>query len=246
MKQIIKKSFRKFINAPLLLLYSIILDIGFLIAYSFSKSAFTGLIGTNIANYAPSFTKDFAVYGFSALLSKESLWIIILLFASIIIYYVIYCIFQGSAWFVSFRICRQKIHFKGYLRKFFAVNFWWMLAYLLYSVNDFMLSFRIKLSPQDFSPLKYALPAVFFILALIAFASYVFLDFKKTINFISNNLLHALKAYLFILIVFLALDYVLIWLRFNKEAQLFLGLLLVFLLFSFSRVFIIESFKTKD
>ncbi len=237
----VKESLMLLKNSPLLILYSILADVAFLIFYTASGNIFSELVGNRVANYAPSLTKDFALYGYGALFKLELFYILLFLLSGLLTSYVVYCIFQGLAWWLAAKIVKQKNNGSQYLKTFFKLNLVWLLAYALYSINDFFVAFREKITGEVVI-IKYPLLAIFVSVLLLALTSYVFQDIGKTLKFIQNNFLVFLKTFVFVAVLMFIVDRLLVLLRFNKEVQLFVGLLLVFISFAYSRVLLILNF----
>ena len=239
----LKKTLDSFVNSPLLILYSVLSDIAFLIVYTSAGNIFSELIGNRVANYSPTLTKNLSLYGISSLFTLEMFFILIFILAGLLFSYAIYCVFQGLSWWLAFKIVKQKTKFSEYLKNFFKINAVWLVAYALYSINDYFLVFRQKLAPEEFIITKYPLLILFVFVVLLAITSYVFQNISKAISFISKNFFLFLKSFSFVLLLLFLVDRFLVLLRFNQEIQLFAGLLSVFLTFAFSRVFLIKSFK---
>ena len=186
----------------------------------------------------------------SAVFGKAVTWFLVL--GAII--YVLYSIFQGISWRISYRIMGKKIAYSRFIVKFALVNLLWFVFYIIYQVIDYlfdlnaMIAVNMDLGQSTSAGLSFIAFMVWvsmFVIGYFALISYTLIGrynffgvIKKSFGFGFRRLKVLLPAYLIILAVFFTINQFLILIfRINPMVMFALGIVTVFPAMTWARVF---------
>ena len=140
----VQNTFTLLLQKPYHVLLSFVLDILFLLSYGFfippvrqqviqQSLAITEMLIQQFRTRTP-------ITIFHALLQEPSLLITTTLF--IALFFAIYILFQGMAWYVAHNIHEQHITLKTYLTKFVMLNLFWLPVFIIYKIVDVLFGIR--------------------------------------------------------------------------------------------------------
>lgn len=140
--KLVKSNFILFVTA-------IIVDVASFIAYGF----FTAPINLRIANYAAIIINKLGIIMaekptgllknlFNPELRPITTKLALLMLISFAVLYLVYCIFQGTSWWITTRISKKEHTYYEYFTKFAKLNLYWMAIFIAYKIIDFLISIR--------------------------------------------------------------------------------------------------------
>ncbi len=145
---ILKKNYR-------LLWIPILAELLFLILFGFFFGPFRNSIGNNLLSLGDMIVNESSNVGSniwgSVLKSGYFANIIILSAILAFIAYVLYCLFQGFIWRFCFNLTSKREKHLPYIKKFFMVNLFWYVPFILYVIINFSLTY-LDFVGQKFEP----------------------------------------------------------------------------------------------
>ena len=258
-KQLIK-SFTLVKKAPLKLSYPVLIDLSFLFIYGFFSWIFTSkilyyfysiyeLMLKNTETFKSSFlTKGFfsavaQTPGADVSIKKSILWILVL----VIFIYFSYSFFQALSWRFSINFVKHK-KIKDYMKKFFLVNLFWLLFFIIYNIISISLGFRKHIIARyaevaDFSIVLFIFIIIWFYFMLISYSLIerytVWKSIKRTFIIGTKKIKSILAMYFVIFILFFMINYIMMYFgKINQKIALVIGFFIVLPLFAFIRLYI--------
>ena len=164
--------------------------------------------------------------------------------------YSLYCLFHGVIWKLCFNLVGKKGKYVPYIKKFFHVNIFWYLFFIMYVIINFFFSYvdlvGQRLDPEEFFFLGNLTNLILIFIAYFAFISYVLIDkesvwksIKSSFNIGFRKFLWLLVTYFIIALIYLALKYLLALAGMVSYYLLvFMGIFLVMPAMIWGRIFI--------
>lgn len=208
---------------PSKLVYSTILDIFFFIVFGgvlafFSEyimynvyriSSLTTEFSQNLAiTDAPSSVVDMISKAGAMSYFKDAMMYTFLLIFSI---YIVYCLFHGSAWYLSTLMSKsKKIKYRRYLKDFSIISIVWFGLFVIYNMALTFLDY-FNYVPDGYSRLYFLFP-FFIIVSYFAIISYAAIGNRTPFAALKNSFRYGiLKArYFFLLYVIIIFAFVII------------------------------------
>jgi len=182
----------------------------------------------------------------NSLIMGIGFWILVLA----VLIYLLYCIFQGTSWFIAHKILKEKTNFKDYIKRFFAVNILWHIAFVIiayFYVRALIFTNVLKIS-SNFGTVRIFSLIILIILSYFAFISYVLIKKHKFIESIKKSFSFGIKEfstivpmYVLLILGFALID-VLLRLLFMISTTLMIvvGIVLIFPIIVYARIVIIS------
>jgi hypothetical protein len=251
---VLKESFSTLTKNYKVLWMGVGADILFFLVYGFASGPFiSGIledlrqIGGQIITKSANLGKDFIG---DALNTSYFRNIVILSVILAIIVYFTYCFFHGFIWKFYFRLAEKKGNYFSYMKRFFLVNIWWYLLFVVYVLFDF-LSFYIDTAGKNIEPNGiFFLSNISFVFLLIigyfALISYVLIENNKAWKSIGMSFKIGFKRihwvflmYLVIVLAFAIINYLGMLLgKLGYMLLIFFGILIITPMMGLTRVFI--------
>ncbi len=164
--------------------------------------------------------------------------------------YLLYCIFQGASWFFAHKIFKEKLNYLEYIKRFFAVNTLWYIAFVIivyFYARALIFTDVLKIS-SNLETVRIFSLIFLIILIYFAFISYVlikkhgFIDsIKKSFSFGIKKFSTIAPMYLLLILDFALID-VLLRLLFmiNITLMIVVGMILIFPFIAYARLVIIS------
>ncbi len=248
-----RSSFRSLQKNYLMTLQGVGIEVAFLLLFGFFAVPLRDAINQHLVYLSDELISASAVSGqiTSVILESVSYHKILQLgFAFAVLFYVLYCLFQGFLWKFCLSFSSKKKQYASYLKKFFLVNLFWYPFFIAYVLLSFLLSYMDtvaeRYNPEGFFSLSWV--STLFLLAIVyfAFLSYVFIDKEKVWKSILRSfkvgfsrIKTVLGMYAGIIVVFGIVHMILIFSGQLSEVLSFIvGLFLVLPLFLWIRIVI--------
>jgi len=258
-KQLIK-SFALIKKAPLKLSYPVLIDLVFLFIYGFFSYIITSRIiyyfssiNELMVNNTETFQNFFLTKGlFSAIveipgadvfLKKSLIWVLVL----VVFIYFSYSFFQALSWRLSLNIAKEK-KIKDYLKKFFLINLFWLLFFIIYNIISISIGFKKQIVSRyaevsEFSIILFIFIALWLYFMLISYSLIekykVKESIKKTFVIGIKKIKYILPMYLIIFFIFFIVNYIMLYSgNINQNIAWIIGIFIVLPLFAWTRLYI--------
>jgi hypothetical protein len=114
-----------------------------------------------------------------AIFSQSALNILILGFFTVLLTYILYSLFQGFIWKFSFDLDKKKTDYLPYIKRFFLINLFWLLLFIVYQIIDFILLYIDILNQNHNSVFRLSMISQLLILIIIYFAFISYVRIRK-------------------------------------------------------------------
>jgi len=163
--------------------------------------------------------------------------------------YIIYSVFQGLSWNISYRIIGKKMDFFKFLTQFSLINLFWFIFYIIYQIMAYLFALRTIIAQNINSTpapsLNFILWLYLLVLAYFMLISYTLIGRYKPIKIIGKSFRLGFKkvkillpSYLFVLFIFLLINFLLVLsFRISPILMFVIGILTVFPAIAWARVF---------
>jgi hypothetical protein len=182
----------------------------------------------------------------SFVFNKLIIWFLILG----IMIYVLYSVFQGISWRISYRIIGKKIAYSRFIVKFALVNLFWFVFYIIYQIIDYLFDLNAMIagnmdlgqSAPGLSFIAFMLWISMFVIGYFALISYTLVMkhrvIRKSFGLGFKKFKVLLPAYLTVLAVFFVINLLLVLSsRISPVVMFALGMVTVFPAMTWARVF---------
>lgn len=229
-----------------------LLDIAFFVAYGFIRAPlFENLtnhvivVGTLLTQKMSSVADRTRPAIIDALFQppvlRYTLQFIGLLAVLALVIFVLYCIFQGVAWYLAGKLDKSKMHWRVFLTHFARINLLWFGFYFLWQCVSMVFDLRRvaieKATSQPAPEAGIALMVVLAVLVYFAIISYPSLSIRKAFS-MGTRRLYLLAAGFIVLLQFFVGNLVVTQIaRFNPKLSFIVGVILMLVLISWSRAY---------
>jgi len=240
-----------------LVLASVLLDVGFFFSLGFFTTPIKDklleqviVIGSLLSQQAKETGRALGNSGllqqlFQPEIKPYTINVLLLFLSMVVVTYVVYVIFQGSAWAAARNIASKKTVLRTYLLGFARVNLLWGILYLVYLVLDLIASLRhriielvVKTTVPDLLGTGLFIAAV--IVGLIALLSYPQLSIRNAFRSVLD-VKRIIPMYALLAVIYLVLDFLLTQLlQWSFEFTILIGAIIVLPVMAWARVYIIE------
>lgn len=244
------ESFKAIVRKRSYILWPVIIDVLFILSFGFSAGYFI----SNIQEKAVALlqTGESILYSgglIKGLLSNnETISIILSTVGLIITIYIQYCIFQGLSWRFARKFVEQKVNILRYVKKFFLINIFWFLLFIIVELLDYIGRLLGYLRGQTLGE-SFFFNIIIFLLFLIgyfAFISYALITKYKIIEAIKKSfsigirkIKSILLMYLIIAVMFLIVNLLLVLIyNVNYMLMIVVGFMTVSPAYTWARVFL--------
>ncbi len=237
--KLIQKNFFLFITA-------IIVDVTFFIAYGF----FTAPITNKIIEHAALITNKLSIimaeqptgilkHLFDPEIQPITIKLGLLITLMFIVTYIIYCIFQGTSWWITTLITKKGYKYHKYLQGFAKINLYWMLGYIIYKILDVIISVKFvvlqKITENAINIEGKILFAGLLLLGITALFSYPTL---KAGTLYRTPLRKSLPILFISAIAYIAIQFIIQYLgKINIHAALITGAILIFTAANYIKIY---------
>ncbi len=167
-----------------------------------------------------------------------------------VLVYILYCIFQGASWFFAHKIFKEKLNYLEYIKRFFAVNTLWYIAFMIiayFYARAVIFTDVLKIS-SNLGTVRIFSIIFLIILSYFAFISYILIKKHEFIHTIKKSFSFGIKEFqtivpMYVLLILgFALIEVLLRLLFmvNITLMVVIGFLLIFPFITYARLVIIS------
>jgi hypothetical protein len=237
----------------------IVVEILFLFTFGFFTGPLRNGIGNNLLNLGDIIvgnSENLQDSFFDVILGSMQFRNILLLgMVLAFIVYILYCIFQGFMWKYSMSLNGEKKSYLPYIKKFFLVNSFWYILFLIYIIIDFFVSYVDLVAQRIDNSGAFLFSRITNIMLLVilyfAFISYIILDKHSSWKSIVLSFKLGLKkfwviilGYVFISVLLIMANYILI-LASNLHIVfvILLGIFIVIPLLIWARIFLTKVVK---
>tara|TARA_Y100000310_G_scaffold339887_1_gene433981 strand:+ start:3851 stop:4672 length:822 start_codon:yes stop_codon:yes gene_type:complete len=167
-----------------------------------------------------------------------------------IVIYVLYSVFQGISWRISYKIIGKKIGYSKFLIRFGLVNLFWFAFYIIYQIIDYLFDLNAMIavnmdlgqSAPGLSFISFMVWISMFVIGYFVLISYTLVMkhrvIRKSFGLGFRKLKVLLPAYLTVLAVFFTLNLLLVLsFRISPVLMFIVGIIGVFPAITWARVF---------
>jgi len=182
----------------------------------------------------------------NSLIANIGFWI----FGLIALSYALYCIFQGTSWFIAHKILKEKTDFKEYIKRFFAVNILWCVSFVIiaYFYVRAVIYTQVLRSPSNIQTVSIFSIILLIILSYFALISYVLIKKYNFVDLIKKSFSLAIKEfstiapmYVLLILGFAVIDILLrLLFMISTTFMVIVGIILMFPFIAYSRLVIIS------
>ncbi len=246
---------------PLYFFIPVLIDITFIFAFFFVYHFFLSKIMNNFfsllmmtGNSLQGIIEEspesvLLMHQMNSAITAIILWVISLIISS----YFIYSIFQSASWFFAGKFVHKKLILKQYIKRFFAVNIVWHIAFVLISyfyVRAVIMTdiFNIYSNLQAVKPISLIFMITLAYFSLISYALITEKGFRKSIKgcfvigfkrFFSLICFFAVFVLIFLIIDLLLKAIFLI----SEPVMLIIGIIIIFPIITYFRIVLISLIK---
>jgi hypothetical protein len=145
--------------------------------------------------------------------SRYTWQFIALLVLLAVVVFVLFCVFQGLAWFAAAKLAGSKMHWRKYLLVFARISALWAGLYFLWQCADTVLNLRRiaveKMAGQIMPESGFVMPILLGVLVYFAVVSYSLLEIKKAFAVGARKISLLLPAVVIVCIQFFVCNYLL-------------------------------------
>ena len=182
----------------------------------------------------------------NSLIANIGFWI----FGLIALSYTLYCIFQGTNWFIAHKILKEKTNFKDYIKRFFGVNILWGISFVIiaYFYVKAVIYTQVLRIPSNLGIVSIFSAILLIILCYFAFISYIlikkqgFIDaIKKSFSLGTKEFQTIASMYVLLILGFALIDGLLrLLFMINTTLMIIVGIILIFPAIAYARLVIIS------
>lgn len=220
------------------ILYVIVLEAFFFIFYGFVRAGLFTKLLEYLSALGISFIRTSNLASSGQILS--------LALVTIVSLFLIYCVFQGTIWWLCHWLLKVKEDYSSYLLSFSRVSLWWGLLILIYNIISLAVFIRSTVSKQPESTATIVLLNIF--LAVIAY--FAVISYSTRPHSIRKSVVIGVKDSIFIIpyfvivaAVFAALYFALSAVQASYIASLILQIVLVLPALAVSRMYLISALR---
>lgn len=203
---------------------SAVLDVLFLVLYGFMTSQLFDKLTEHVIVIGTLLTEQMRAVAdrtrpavidalFQPPVSKYTWQFVALLVILAIVIFVLFCVFQGLAWFVAARLTGLRMHWRKYLLVFARISLLWAGLYFFWQVADTVLNLRRiaveKITGQVISGSGVVMPVLLAILVYFAIVSYALLGIKNAFVVGTKKIMVLLPAVVIVCLQFFICNYLL-------------------------------------
>jgi hypothetical protein len=160
-----------------------------------------------------------------------------------IVVYVLYCIFQGIAWYLAGRITGSRVYWRNYLLHFARINLLWGGLYLIWQCLSTVFDLRRiaieKLMNQIAPTSGYFFSVLLGLIIYFAIVSYPILSIRKAFASGLRKIPVLIPAALVIGVQFFAGNFIAKWITgINAKFGFILSVMLLLVLFAWTRAYV--------
>ena len=167
-----------------------------------------------------------------------------------VLVYILYCTFQGTSWFFANKIFKSKLNYLKYIKRFFAVNTLWHIAFMIiayFYVRALIFTNVLKIS-SNFETVRIFSLIILIILSYFAFISYVlikkygFIDsIKKSFSLGTKEFSTIVPMYILLILGFALIEVILrLLFMINTTLMIVVGMILTFPFIVYAKLVIIS------
>ncbi len=166
-----------------------------------------------------------------------------LLIVLAVVMFVLFCLFQGMAWWFATSVAGKKTPWRIFLLQFARINLLWFGLYAAWSVVDAIFDVRrlvVEKALGQSAPASGILLGIVLVL-LISFAvlSYPLLNIRKAVLLGTRHVQTMVPAFILIIVQFLTGNFLLQWIaQVSKLALFILGTVILVVLLAWSRLYV--------
>lgn len=166
-----------------------------------------------------------------------------------VVVFVLFCVFQGLAWWFATSVAGKKTHWRVFLLQFARINMFWFGLYAVWYVVDAILDLRRlvveKALGQSALASNTVLLVVLVVLVYLAMLSYPLLGIRKAVLLGTHRAQTMLPAFILIVVQMLAGNFLVQWVaQVSKLALFILGTVLLVVLLAWSRLYLARLVRT--
>ncbi|MEM4253960.1 MAG: hypothetical protein QXR48_01045 [Candidatus Woesearchaeota archaeon] len=204
---------------------SAVLDVLFLVLYGFMTSQLFDKLTEHVIVIGTLLTEQMRAVAdrtrpaiidalFQPPVSRYTWQFVALLVILAIVVFVLFCVFQGLAWFIAARLTGSRTHWRKYLLVFARINLLWAGLYFFWQVADTVFNLRRvaveKITGQIIAGSGIVMQVLLAVLIYFAIVSYALLGIRKAFVVGTRKIIVLLPAVVIVCLQFFICNYFLI------------------------------------